>query len=592
MKKILSAFVFLIIVALGSVLLFWVNLPELKVSVFEILQEAKEADFDAEKWQKVFLKNKELPSIYPITKVKNTVSEIEKSFQEIENLKSSLSQEFGEKIKRETFLEIFSSIKKIEKSLTKIERNLATVPEYLIDGNQKIERDKILSRLKPIQEIVSEISDFSETLNKFFVQKERILILLQNQNEPRPTGGFAGSCIILDFDKDFLTWKFSDIYALDRKISVAYQLPAPEFFHGLSKTISLRDANFWPDFPKTANAYREFFRAAGEKRPDILVGINMNFINEILKITGEIPLPKWELSVNENNFDVVLQFLIESKIAGRFGTKTPILDFAEAVFGKLKNSNDFDKLAEFDVKNFIAQKNILAFAESRALQKLFDKWGIAGRLQRKNDSDNFLHLDFLSIGANKSDKFVWTKLRHDSNISREGIVHNTLKITRNFVFQNGEIESFLNTEKMSPNIRNLLDGDLLWKLGAGQNRVILRAFVPYDAKLSSPDSPSGQITETFSEDGKFKIFEIPAFISPGEKLDISVEYETKIARGSQNWRPYFLQLSLPPGRTKTEFLETISTAKGGSFLAETDNIGRPINDLDAEFRAVVEFGKQ
>ncbi len=592
MKKLFSAFVFLVLVAVGSGLLFWSNLPELKVSVFEILNETKEARFNTTKWQNVFEKNEKLPSIYPITKVKNTILEIEKSFDEFENLKNFLSQEFGSKIERETFLEVFSSVKKIEKSISRIEKNISTVPEYLMEENQKIERDEILARIKKVHKIVSEVLDFSKTLNTFFIQEERTLILLQNQNEPRSTGGFVGSCIILDFDKDFLIWKFSDIYAIDRKIPISHQLASPEFFHGLSKTISLRDANFWPDFPKSANAYREFFRAAGEKRPDILVGINLNFIQEVLKITGEISLPKWGITVNENNFDVVLQFLVESKIAGRFGTKTPILDFAKAVFDKLKNFNDVGKLAEFDIKNFIAQKNIIAFAESRALQKLFDKWGIAGRLQQKNDADNFLHLDFISIGANKSDKFVWTKLRHDSNISREGIVRNTLKITRNFVFNQGEIESFLNIESMSPNVRNLLDGELLWKLGAGENRVMLRAFVPYDAKLLDAKSPSGAITETFSEDGKFKILNIPAFVAPGEKLEISFQYETKIKRGSQNWRPYFLQFSLPPGRKKTEFLETISTEKGGSFLAETDNIGRPINDLDAEFRAVIEFDEQ
>jgi hypothetical protein len=589
MKKLSFVFGFLIIGAIISSFLFWLKLPDLKASVFEVLKQSQEANLDSEKWQETFLKAKELPAVYPVTKLKKSILEIEKIFGEIGNLKNISSQEFGSQIEKETVLKVFSSLKKIEKSISKIEKNIDTFPEYLMDEEQKKEKEEVLARVKLIQQILSEFSNFSETLNTFFIQKERVLILLQNQNEPRPTGGFAGSCIILDFDEHFLTWKFSDIYAIDRKIPVAYQLPAPTFFHGLSKTISLRDANFWPDFPKTANAYREFFRASGEKRPSVVVGINMNFINEILKITGKIVLPKWGITVNENNFDVVLQFLVESKIAGRFGTKTPVLDFAKAIFDKLKRIDDVHQIVEFDIENFLARKNIMAFAESRALQKLFDKWGIAGRLQRKNDTDNFLHLDFVSIGANKSDKFVWTKLRHDSNISKEGVVHNTLKITRNFVFQKGEIESFLNIEAMSPNIKNLLNEELIWKLGAGQNRVMIRAFVPYDAKFLSAKNQAGEISETFSENGKFKILEIPAFISPGEKLDIAVEYETKITRGSQNWRPYFLQFSLPSGRQKTEFLETISTAKGGSFLAETDNIGRPINDLDADFRAVIEF---
>ena len=122
MKKLLSVVAFLGIAVVASGLWFWSNLPELKVSIFEILHDAQEANLDATKWQNVFQKNEELPSVYPITKVKNTVLEIEKSFAEIENLKGFLSQEFGSKIDKETVFTAFASVKKINKSITKIEK--------------------------------------------------------------------------------------------------------------------------------------------------------------------------------------------------------------------------------------------------------------------------------------------------------------------------------------------------------------------------------------------------------------------------------------------------------------------------------------
>jgi len=76
---------------------------------------------------------------------------------------------------------------------------------------------------------------------------------------------------------------------------------------------------------------------------------------------------------------------------------------------------------------------------------------------------------------------------------------------------------------------------------------------------------------------------------PGDRLKIHLEYETKVNRGSHEWRPYFLQLVGTPGRSRTSFMETISTEEGGRFSAETYTIGRPQDLIDSDFRAVVEF---
>ena len=417
-------------------------------------------------------------------------------------------------------------------------------------------------------------------------------MLLQNQNEPRSTGGFVGSLLVVDFNEEFISWKFEDIYALDRKVPGEDQPPAPEFFHDLSKTISLRDANFWPDFITSSHAYRGFFKSIEETKPTTVVAINMNVIEEFLKFTGPVKLSKWGVSVNEYNVDLVLQFLVESKIAGRFNAKAPVLEFAQQLFQPSSLEKiDFEELLAFDLEGFIAQKNILAHSTNISLQKLFEKWEIDGRVRQKRDADNFLYFDFVSVGANKSEKFVWTKLWHDSEIMKDGTVKNSLEIIRNHAMKPGEISQLMEENTWSENIRGLMNDELLWKLGAGQNRTVLRLFVPREAMLIASRNPSGEINETLSDNKKFKVWEIPMFVNAGERLKIQVEYQTQLHRGSANWRPYFLQLVGTPGRDKTSFLETISTEKGGSFSAETKNLGHPEPLIDQDYRAVVEFGE-
>ena len=265
-------------------------------------------------------------------------------------------------------------------------------------------------------------------------QKEsRVIILLQNSNEPRSTGGFAGSFLQLDFTKDKkFSWQFKDIYSVDRKVPLSAQSVAPKWFEGLSNKISLRDANFHPDFATSAKEIIRLMAAAGEKRPDILGAVNLEIVSEILKLTGPVPLKKWDLILDESNFDLVLQFLVEGKVLGRFNVKDPVLLFVKQLFlPETLAKISVQDLKSFDYEKFVQQKNIQFYSSNSAFQKLFSDWKITGKMEMAHEVDNFLMFDFVSIGANKSEKFMWTKARLDSKIFADGKVENVLKIIRN-----------------------------------------------------------------------------------------------------------------------------------------------------------------
>ena len=583
-------FSIIFIAAVGAVLFLHSNAPVLQANIATLSSEAKEAGFDAQKWKTVFQKSKDLPSVYPITKLKSVFLDVEQIFVEAEKIKTNISKLDSSKVQTQVIKDFFKNFNFIAKKLKNIESNINSIPNFLLNEKQKQERELILQKIQSISQYSEDIKILEKVFKSFLREESRILILLQNQNEPRPTGGFVGSFLVIDFAKDDITWEFSDIYNLDRQVPETVQLPAPEFFHDLSKTISLRDANFWPDFPTSAKQYLTFFKAAKQKVPDTVIAINLNVIREILKFTGPIDLDKWHVSLDSSNFDMVLSFLVESKIEGRFGVKTPVWAFARELFSKeMWSSIGVGPFPEISLNTFFVQKNILAFSKNTALQEFLEKWNLDGKVQARDEADNFIYFDFVSIGANKSEKFVWTKLWHDSHISPDGAVKNSLEIKRTHALKSGEISDSLKTKNWPQNVKDLLSEDVLWKLGAGQNRTVMRVFVPIEAKLLSQKNPSGEITETFSKDKKFKILQIPMFVSPGEQIKINLVYETKLNRGSHDWRPYFLELVGTPAREKTVFLETISTTKNGRFSAETFTIGRPQDLVDTDFRAVVEF---
>lgn len=584
---------FLILSTYLGVDYFWNHrVYDWKIQTQSIVLSAQEAGLNQDKWQSVGLDAEKLPNFYPFSTIKNIFPEVDNIFGELKAAKD-FELEFGERsIDIKSVWVVFDHIRNIQESVDNIRGDISYIPGFLLEEDQKLQKAKLLEKLDLVEEQIEDLLKFEQTLKYFADRNERILVLLQNQNEPRSTGGFTGSIVIMDFKGDKIGWRFSDIYALDRKIDQTLLLPAPEFFHNLSKTISLRDANFWPNFPTTARQYRYFFEMVEEKVPGTIIAINLNTIEEVLKVTGPVKFEEWGMTLDAYNFDLGLQFLVESKIAGRYDVKKPIEFFADELLAELDGvGQNIDAVRAFDWKKFIAEKNILAHTQNRSLQKLFEKWNVAGRIHKQKEADNFLYFDFVSVGANKSDKFLWTKIWHDSAIDRTGKVRNFLKIKRTHALHENEIQDLLGFNGLSENVRDLLNGDLLWKLGAGENRTIMRVYVPKDAVLISQNTPSGDIKSYIDSDTGFRIFEFPVNVLPGEKIATKIEYETQINRGSHAWRPYFLEVLGTPGREKTEILETISTVEGdtGKFSAETLNIGRPEPLIDQEYRAVIEW---
>jgi len=548
------------------------------------------AGFDEDAWHEIRLETNKLPSLYPISCVKNIFFTLAHSVFEIKQLSSKYLLLREGQLTKSDVLSVFESAEIVLRDAKKIDRSLSMIPSFFLPSEYQFQKQILHTQLKKVIEALSVFVRMEKIVRRFFESQERVLLLLQNTNEPRSTGGFVGSFFVIDFEEDSVRWKFEDVYAIDRKVPLQKQLPAPWFLKKLSPALSLRDANIVPDFFDAASLYRTFFSAAGEKAPGTVLAINLHFIEKILKITGPVELSKWGLKADASNFDLVLQFLVEGKVEGRFGVKKPVLTFAEELF-RVKNFSriSWSTLFLFSFPEFLAGKNVLGASLHPDLQLLFEKWKIDGKVRRHPDADNFLLFDFFSVGANKSEKFVCTKLKHNSRISSRGKVVNTIEIVRHHALARNEIQDLLGTNSWMPNLKDLLTQDLLWTLGAGENRIVLRVFVPADSRTLSLQSPSGDIREAISDNKEFRVYDVPIFVNSGERITTTIEYETYLNRGTSEQRPYFLHVWGTPGRKKTELLVSISPEEHGRFLAETMNLGRPVPLSDQFYRAILEF---
>jgi hypothetical protein len=122
-------------------------------------------------------------------------------------------------------------------------------------------------------------------------KKITLLLLLQNNLELRPTGGFIGSVGIVTLDRGkVLNLETRNIYDLDSNLR-GVVTPPPEVTQYLGEASwYFRDSNWNPDFVEAAKTADWFLDKEWGSRADIVVGLNINSLKDIIGALGSISL--------------------------------------------------------------------------------------------------------------------------------------------------------------------------------------------------------------------------------------------------------------------------------------------------------------
>lgn len=149
------------------------------------------------------------------------------------------------------------------------------------------------------QRLQGELAVFFEMLQKIFVVdsvEKNYLVLLQNNMELRPGGGFLGQYAVITIkDAKVLSWQIFDTNHLDNKITSDIIAP-PSFQKWLGiKKMELRDSNWELDFATNAKNAEHLYNLGDDKRQfDGVFAINANMLGDILTLSGPITVRGYE----------------------------------------------------------------------------------------------------------------------------------------------------------------------------------------------------------------------------------------------------------------------------------------------------------
>lgn len=138
-----------------------------------------------------------------------------------------------------------------------------------------------------------------------FNSPKKYLILFQNNNELRPTGGFIGSYAFLYLNEGKIEeLNIDDIYNPDgqidvRNIRVTPPKPIGDFL--IEDRMYIRNANWDPDLPRSAADIKDlFFRLDGENI-DGVIAVDLDLVSELLEVTGPVYLATYNEEISAEN---------------------------------------------------------------------------------------------------------------------------------------------------------------------------------------------------------------------------------------------------------------------------------------------------
>ncbi|KKR48955.1 MAG: hypothetical protein UT86_C0002G0130 [Candidatus Magasanikbacteria bacterium GW2011_GWC2_40_17] len=346
---------------------------------------------------------------------------------------------------------IKETLDKIAPRFAKTKQNLMAIdPDFLPEENQTAFL-KIREAIFALNNDLQKISSLSNSLLAAAGTntEKTYLLIFQNNNEIRPTGGFIGSFAEIKIKNGQivkLDIPSQGSYALQGN-QVAEVLP-PIPLQLLQPRWEFRDANWFPDFPTSAKKLMWFYEKSGGPTVDGVIALDTVPFIDLIKIIGAIEMPKYNLTINPNNVIETVQQQVEMDYDKEKNAPKEILgDLAPLILEKLfSDKNNLLPLLSSINKN-LAQKHIQFYFTNPVLEKeiLAQNWG--GEI--KTGTGDYLAVISANIGGDKSDKVIEQQVNHQSQILEDGSIIDTVTITR----KHPGSESFFSQSKNNDYLR-------------------------------------------------------------------------------------------------------------------------------------------
>lgn len=398
----------------------------------------------------------------------------------------------------------------LDKAVSQVTRAhtlLSEIDPDKVDPNYRVAIIEAQSKTSALNQAVGVLGTLSQELPQAlgFNNPRKYLLLNQNSNELRATGGFIGSFSVITLHKGQITDVFVDItQRIDgQNPKPSLELPAPLRSISVTGVWGTRDANWSPDFPTSAKTFQKLYEEGGGGTVDGIIAVNPKLIENLLTITGPIELPvKGETVTAQNFVDLTQEYtqFIDNKTEN---PKAILSELAPIMMDKIIHlpASEIVKVNEI-LASLLTSKDLMIYTRNQKLENALATLNYAGIMPATNKSQDFLAIIRSNLGARKSSGNVASRINHTVNIN---LAHE-LETTLNLSFTHQGVDEFPD----------------------GPNKDYIRIYTPLGSKLVSAENLDEGTKVDVVEEGDKTIFGIWVTTNPGQTRDVVVKYQPNV----------------------------------------------------------------
>lgn len=388
----------------------------------------------------------------------------------------------------------------------------------------------------------------------------RYLVLLQNNNEIRPSGGFIGSYAIIDVNDGYIeNIEVFDSYDIDGTFGGFIE--PPEEFKAFTGNWRFRDSNYSSDFAVSAQKARWFLQKEGGPSVDTVIAINQGLLKDMLEITGPIQVGEFG-ELDSKNYNLLLSYVIEGKVWGEEDPKHILKVFIPAFKEAILKEENLSKLMS-KLYRAIQQKHVLMYSSDNDIQNLFEAFDLSGTSYVPKEKEDFLSVINISINGTKSEQFMEEVITHKTFINSSGVLTDEITLERSHLWTD---EIYLEWKKILKEygFEDMPD-PIIDILGRGENRVYTKIYVPKDSILLESDYED--VVTEYDKDLKKTYFLVKINTKPGETSKLTISYQLPFTLSLNEIDTYKLFIEKQPGSRGSIFTKKVVTDEGIQSLA-------------------------
>lgn len=260
---------------------------------------------------------------------------------------------------------------------------------------------------------------------------KRYMVIMQNDKEIRPTGGFMTNYATFKITNGLLDSDFTskDMYSIDLALlTIDYYYTFPSAPVPYAKLLKVehwfaRDMNYSPDLPTSMVDFMKFYNLAGTINPYEIKQINGIFvidtyvIQELLEVTG--PVTVNGVTYTKDNVVLELEKIASLALAEQTNRKKVLGDLMQAMLLNVfqSDSDIWPKLIEKGI-DLAGRKHVSIYLFDPEAQALLDGYGVGGRIQ-DNVVGDYLMVVSTNLGGDKTNWFTHKEITH--TLAKEGV---------------------------------------------------------------------------------------------------------------------------------------------------------------------------